>query len=337
MTDFFQLDSATQSHRLEAAGLDALSHWDLRGATLELIKHRENAVFRVEKDGWRAALRLHRHGYHSDAELRSELQWMQALTEAGITVPTVIPTGDGALFLNYTGEGLPGEMQIDLFEWVEGEPLGSVEEGVADEASVADTYRAIGELAAAVHNHAVSWRLPEGFVRHAWDAAGLAGQQPFWGQFWHLESASKSEKALLRRGRDRVYEDLGNLAKSPGTYSMIHADFVPENVMVSGDQVRLIDFDDAGFGWHLFEIATSLYFVQDEPYFDQARDALIEGYKKHRHLSDEELAMLPLFFLARSFTYVGWVHTRSETETARELAPMLLSSACGLAEEYLSN
>ena len=118
---------------------------------------------------------------------------------------------------------------------------------------------------------------------------------------------------------------------------MIHADFAPENLLVDADHVRLIDFDDAGFGWHLFEIATSLYFIMDEPFFDQARDALIEGYRRHRQLPDEQLELLPLFFLARGFTYVGWVHTRRETETAKELTPMLLEGACTLAREYLSN
>lgn len=336
MTDFFKTNPEEQAKGLEAAGRDALSQWNMEGATLDLIKHRENAVFRVAKDGFKAALRLHRHGYHSDDELRSELQWMQALSSAGIKVPNVIPAESGELFINYSADGLPGELQIDLFEWIDGEPLGSIEEGVADETEVEATYGAIGELAARVHNQAVTWELPQGFVRHAWDSEGLAGEHPFWGQFWKLESASKSETELLERGRDRVFEDLSRVAKSPGTYSMIHADFVPENVMVDGEDVRLIDFDDAGFGWHLFELATSLYFIHREPYFDQAKEALIRGYRTHRQLSDAELEMLPLHFLARSFTYIGWAHTRPETATAKEMTPMLLAWACELAEDYLN-
>ena len=34
---------------------------------------------------------------------------------------------------------------------------------------------------------------------------------------------------------------------------MINADFSAENIMVYDADVRLIDFDDAGFGRHLFE------------------------------------------------------------------------------------
>jgi len=336
MTDFFDLDVAGRVKRLEAAGRAALQHWDMADCKLHLIKYRENAVFRVDSGGLRRALRLHRYGYHSDAELLSELQWMQALAKAGINVPTIVPAESGELFVTHAADDLPGDIQVDLFEWIDGEQLGSVEAGITDAASVTETYRTIGELAAKVHNQAVSWQLPPGFARHAWDADGLAGAQPFWGQFWKIAASSKSESNLLERGRDAVFAELSQLAKSPGTYSMIHADFAPENLLVEGDQVRLIDFDDAGFGWHLFELVTSLYFIRGESYFDRAQDALIKGYREHRQLADEQLELLPLFFTARAFTYVGWVHTRHETETAQELTPMLLGAACELAEDYLS-
>ena len=63
---------------------------------------------------------------------------------------------------------------------------------------------------------------------------------------------------------------------------------------------------------------------------------MIEGYRACRSLPDEQLAYLPMFFVARGFTYVGWVHTRNETETARELTPMLVEMICGLSEDYLA-
>ena len=336
MLDFFELSPEEQVRRLERAAHHALSHWNLDGASLHLIKYRENAVFCVDKDGSKTALRLHRHGYHSDDELRSELQWMQALLQADVMVPTVVPTNSGELFLRYAADGLPGELQIDLFEWIDGEQLGSVEEGVTNEAEIDRTYGALGELAARIHNQAAHWNLPHGFVRHAWDAHGLVGEDPFWGQFWKLESASKSEIALLKRGQNRVFNDLSRLEQSSETYSMIHADFAPENILVNDANIHLIDFDDAGFGWHLFELATSLYFIQSEPYFDQAKEALVRGYRIHRQLSDEQLELLPLHLLARAFTYISWVHTRHETETARELTSTILATACELTENYLT-
>ncbi len=44
--------------------------------------------------------------------------------------------------------------------------------------------------------------------------------------------------------------------------------------MLDGDTERLIDFDDAGFGWHLFELATALYFEMEQDYFAVPRAGL---------------------------------------------------------------
>ena len=63
--------------------------------------------------------------------------------------------------------------------------------------------------------------------------------------------------------------------------------------------------------------------------------ATLEGYRTERELTAADEALLPLFYTARGFTYLGWVHTRSETETARELTPMLVELSCGVSRRYL--
>ena len=78
-----------------------------------------------------------------------------------------------------------------------------------------------------------------------------------------------------------------------------------------------------------------LYFESDAPHFEAAFEALVEGYRSVRSLPDTQLAHMPLFFAARSFTYLGWIHTRPETETARTLGPMLIDMACRAARRYL--
>ena len=279
---------------------------------------------------------MHRAGYHSDAELRSELQWMQALSADGFDVPELIPTRRGHLFDVVSHPDIPEPRQVDLFGWIDGRQLGSVEGGVeGDVETLAGTFHTIGVLAARLHNQSSRWRPPPGFTRQAWDVEGLVGEQPLWGRFWELAALSESERALMIRARDRVRADLSGLERTPRNYGLIHADFAPENLMVDGSRVRLIDFDDAGYGWHLFEIATTLYFHIGQPYFEAVERATIAGYRTERELSAADQSLLPLFYTARGFTYLGWVHTRHETETARELTPMLIELSCGVARRYL--
>lgn len=337
MTSFYSLPPESQGERLVQMARTALPHWGLEDAELEVIKMRENAVFRATTpDGRRHALRIHRHGYHSDAELRSELLWMRALEQHGIPVPEVIPSRQGELFVWMTHADVPEPRQVDLFAWVDGRQLGSSESGIAGDAEVATTFRTIGALTARMHNQAGAWQLPAGFTRHAWDTEGLVGEQPFWGRFWELAALTAGQRDLITRGRERVRRELEQQGRDPRRYSLIHSDFTPENLLVDGEYVRPIDFDDAGFGWHLFDLATTLFFHQEADYYPQARAALIEGYRSQRELSDAMLADLPLFLVARGYTYLGWVHTRQETQTARELTPVLVELVCRLTRDHLA-
>jgi Ser/Thr protein kinase RdoA (MazF antagonist) len=323
---------------MQALALMALRHWDLEVLSLAPIKVRENAVFRIDlAGGARAVLRVHRSGYHSDGELDSEFVWMRALEEAGIAVPRAIRSRHGRDFETVDIAG-SGARQIDVFEWIEGRQLGTVESGVgADGAEIAEQYHTIGRIAARMHNHTAGWQHPVGFRRHSWDAEGLVGEPPFWGRLWELAALSPGQRSLLLRARAEFADELAAYGTSPDRYGLIHADLVPENLLVVGKRVQVIDFDDAGFGWHLFELATSLYFLTGDAMYPTAREALIRGYRSERELRDEALERLPLFLAVRGTTYLGWVHTRQGSETARELTPFLVERACAVAEEYFAS
>jgi Ser/Thr protein kinase RdoA (MazF antagonist) len=331
-------ESAAFLADMQALAHTALRGWDLAVAELAPIKVRENAVFRIDlAGGGRAVLRVHRGGYHSDAELDSEFVWMRALEAAGISVPRVIRSRRGRDFEVIELPARNGTRQIDVFEWIDGRQLGSVEGGIAgDSADIVTQYRTIGAIAARMHNHALEWQCPSDFRRHAWDAEGLVGEEPFWGRFWELDGLTPGQKSLFVRARARISQGLAAYGMTPDRYGLIHADLVPENVLIDGNRVRVIDFDDAGFGWHLFELATSLYFLTADAIYTTAREALIQGYRSEREMSDETLAWLPLFLAARGTTYLGWVHTRQGSDTAREMLPFLVERACAVAEECLA-
>jgi Ser/Thr protein kinase RdoA (MazF antagonist) len=334
------LDPQAFLAEMYALARSALARWDLPATNLEAIKVRENAVFRIDLEGGgRAVLRVHRDGYHTDSALESEFAWLRALESAGIRVPRVIRSRDGRNFERVecpAASSVDSVRQVDVFEWIDGRQLGSVEGGVAgDEGAIAAQYFEIGILAARMHAHTGRWQPPPGFDRHSWDAAGLVGEAPLWGRFWELEALGPAERELLLRVRRALSLDLAAFGKSPDRYGLIHADLVPENFLIDGERICVIDFDDAGFGWHLFELATSLYFVSGENSYRAAREALIRGYRSERPLSEAAIERLPLFLAARGTTYVGWVHSRQGTETARELTPYLVERACAAAEEYL--
>ncbi len=338
MTAFADLPPAEQGARLHKLACEAVKHWPLEAVRVEPIKVRENAVYAVyTADGGRVVLRVHRLGYHTDAALHSELAWMKALAASGIEVPQPILSRRGKPFELVDGAGVPGPRQVDVFEWIEGHQLGTIEQGLSNDPEwVTRIYGIVGELAAQMHNQSSAWRPPADFERHSWCDEGLAGEAPLWGRFWELDALSATQRSLFERLRGRIVQELATYGRAPDRFGLIHADLIPENILVETNRLRIIDFDDAGFGWYLFEIATSLYFIRRETHYEVARDALVAGYRRHRSLPDEHLHMLPMFLAARGTTYLGWVHTRKGEATARELTPQLIELAVAAADDYFA-
>lgn len=319
---------------LEAAQI-ILSDWGYERCEISLIKERENAVFKIITPcKIMYALRIHRANYHNDKQLLSELQWMQALQEAEINVPQVIPTLDKHYF---THVEVMGEIrQVDLFEWIDGKQLGTIETGLGKDLDhIHFVFTKIGEIAGKLHNQSSLWQQPNEFERQAWDVDGLLGDSPNWGCFWDLGSLTEAQKNLLTKVKNRACDELIEFGYDAQRFSMIHADFSPENFLQDGDSIRLIDFDDAGMGWHLFEIVTALYFFQSDPNYSIAKEALIAGYRTNRELSEQDLNKLPLFMALRGITYLGWLHTRQTEPAAQAMAPALISECMSTVKRYI--
>lgn len=115
-------------------------------------------------------------------------------------------------------------------------------------------------------------------------------------------------------------------------YGLIHADLVRENVMVYGDKLWLIDFDDAGFGFRLFDIATTLLKNLHEPDFNQLRGALLAGYRSERPICTRQL---DLFMALRAVTYVGWVASRLNEDGSGIRNERFIETARALMSQYL--
>ncbi len=317
---------------MERLAREALAAWDLVPAELDLVSVSENFVYRVASaDGERFALRVHRPGYHTLAELESETQWTRALEQAGIGAPLAIPARNGRHYVEAGPAGCGEARFVGLTRWLEGTPLHEM--GSAAEDAGAESYRQLGALMAAMHDQAVAWQPPTGFTRHALDADGLMGDAPFWGRFWDLPRLSSAQRTLLDEARQALHRSFTAYGKSRA-YSMIHADLHAANVLVVEGRPCAIDFDDAGLGWHVYDLAVALFDELDKPSYEATRDALVAGYRSRRAFPDEDLERLPDFLLARTLALVGWLHARPEVPLHAVL-PQAIELACERATAWM--
>lgn len=269
------------------------------GAThVRLILARENAVHEIAlPDGTRAALRLHRIGYQTQASIASELWWCGELAAVGVPVATPVPSRAGNLL-----EPLATGRLASVVRWIDGTPLGTA--GVPFPEPVAvqtDRHFRIGQLLRRLHGASDGLTLPATFTRPRWDADGLVGERPFWGRFWEHPRASYAQLSALSAARAAVRDHLARLKADTG---LIHADVLRENVLFSEGYPALIDFDDSGFGYRLYDLGTVLSQNQYEPARDELRDALMAGY------GTQDVESVELFTMARTLASVGWTMPR---------------------------
>ncbi len=277
-----------------ALAAEAATHWN--GTLTRLLRDRENVVYEMALPTGRAALRLHRQGYQSGAAIGSELWWCDALARAGVPVPAALPSRSGDLLVT-----LSTGRHASAIAWLEGEALG--EAGVPFARPLRQTldlHHALGVLLRQLHRVTDGLTLPEGFSRPRWDRDGLVGETPFWGRFWDHPAASPDQRAVLIRARDALRMRLADTLDT----GLIHADVLRENVLVNSRSVSLIDFDDSGFGFRLYDLGTVLSQNLYEPAYPDIRDALMAGYGT----ADRE--MVEAFTLARTLASVGWTMPR---------------------------
>ncbi len=302
-----------------AIAQQALTLWGLEGATLTLVAQRENIVYRVydsvTEQSW--ALRIHRIRLRKKEEIISESQWMQMLDEASLSVPTPVKTLKGNLCEQIDGQW------VDLQVWLDGDTLS--------EHPTEHSYRALGNSMARLHNASDNWSPPAGFKRVAWDREGLVGHTPVWGPFWHNPSLNDQQRLLCDRFRRAAGAEL--LKRETNLdYGLIHADLVTDNVLVDGNLLHLIDFDDCGYGYRLFDLATVILRLQREPEQTALTKALIEGYWAARPL---DLKALDLFISLRACTYVGWIIPRINEPSGTERCDRFIKTACAYVEKWL--
>src|SRR5262245_19621836 len=232
--------------------------------------------------------------------------WIRALLEAGIAVPRPLRTRDGADFVEIAIDALAQRRLVGVSSWTEGEMLAKVLRHRKDTRDLEHFFGQIGRIAASMHTQSARWSIPAGFRRHALDADGLLGEAPFWGRFWEHPALTAAERTLLASMRPVLRGALDRYGRTQDTYGVIHADLHPGNWVLLGEQLTAIDFDDAGFGWHAYDVAVALFHFREAPTYSAIEAAFVRGYRSLRPMSEQTLALLPMFSLIRALAIIGW-------------------------------
>ncbi|MBL8845927.1 MAG: phosphotransferase [Hyphomicrobium zavarzinii] len=316
--------------------LDKLAAQSLRrfalppDTTPTLINISENATYRLDDPatGNRWALRIHREGYHSPTAIASELAWLSALKEASAAaVPAPIAGRDGELIQSVAIDGLPSPRNVVLFAWEAGqEPAPNDIAG----------FERLGETAAHMHGHVKAWNRPPWFERHSWTFETSLGATPHWGRWRDGMGLTPEIAAVISEAVAVIERRLARIGTSPSVFNLVHGDMRLANLLVDGDTVKVIDFDDCGFSWFLYDCATTVSFFEDAPEVPELIKAWARGYRRFGALSPEEETEIETFVMLRRILLVAWIGSHSETNLAQEMGVAYTQGTGPLCERYLS-
>ena len=300
------------------------------GVNVRLINVSENATYRIDDaaSGAKWALRVHREGYHSRTGIASELAWVTALKASGAAVtPNPIPGLDGDVIQTVAIDGLADPRNVVLFSWEEGrEPA---ENDVAG-------FEMLGETAARMHAHVQTWKPPQWFERHTWDFETALGSTPHWGRWRDGMGMTREIERVFVETVSLIGKRLEKFGKGGERFGLGHGDMRLANLLMDRGAVKVIDFDDCGFSWYLYDCATTVSFFEHRHEVPELLAAWVRGYRRVGTLSAADEAEIQTFVMLRRLLLVAWIGSHSETSLAQSMGVDYTRGTVALCERYLT-
>jgi Ser/Thr protein kinase RdoA (MazF antagonist) len=145
-----------------------------------------------------------------------------------------------------------------------------------------------------------------------------------------------AKEALFARAVDLMRRRLARFGQDSNRFGLIHLDMRLANLLIDGEEVKVIDFDDCGFSWRLYDAATTVSFFEHEPHVPDLMAAWVKGYRRIHELPAEDEAEIPTFVMLRRMILVAWIGSHSETDLAQSMGVDYTEKTAPMCEAYLS-
>ena len=175
-------------------------------------------------------------------------------------------------------------------------------------------------------------------ARPVWDCDTTLGPHALWGDWRVFVGLTPQEKELLERAERRIRAALAAYGKPRERFGLIHADMRLANLLVEGDILKLLDFDDCAYSWHLFDLAASLSFIEARSDLPDLIAAWIEGYRAAstaHPLEEADMAVISSLIMMRRLQLTAWLATRHDSDPVPALLSAWKQDTLALATRYL--
>ncbi|MBW4454626.1 MAG: phosphotransferase [Nostoc indistinguendum CM1-VF10] len=270
----------------------ALAQYGMAQEQRCFLSHSGSVTFCIKTQAKKFLLRIHRAIYTLQDDvwqrpevIESEILWLAALcNETEVVVQEPVKNLQDRWLTQVLADETGEVFYCSLLHWIDGNNLNG-------QPTPQQAYH-LGLLLARLHQHSSQWQLPQNFVRPAYDQnrlqAALSALYPAVLQ----EFISAEDYKFLEVAACQIQGMIKTLPQKQNVWGLIHADLHEGNYLLHNQEFRPIDFARCGFGYYLYDIASSLQYL-----LPTVRPAFFEGYQAIRKLPEHYLQITEGFFI----------------------------------------
>ncbi len=225
-------------------------------------------------------VRVYCHNWRTKAEIQEELNLLNVLKTHTLSISTPIPDKNGNLIQEIVApEGL---RYVVLFTFAKGEKMRFMTH---------ETCSAIGSMMAKIHTITAAKKInrinytSDVLLNKAYDKLNLFFPEDL------------NEMKYLKQISSTIAKRFETIALSEGQKGIVHLDIWYDNLSVNKvNEITIFDFDNCGNGSLILDIGyfcKQLFFIEsDKKEYETKVESFLDGYKKERNLSEEELDLI---------------------------------------------
>ena len=277
----------------------ALDEFGMRASTIELLNSTNHFNAKITVDSGSYFLKI-LDSDCTETRLKSRFQFLDFLRERELHIPVSISTVGGERFSKLFMDG--EERLAVLYDWIDGQTLGDA----TDEHSIGNR----GALLARWHVQSQQFNPPHGFDVPSWDDVCAPTSNGWLRSFLDESPIDREGLEVIHVAAERTRSIASRLPMNRHNHGLIHADFHGDNLICDGHRIWIVDCDDLGWGYFLFDIAwPALMFAKHHPDAGSFLTPFLRGYERIRPLNDQEQELLPLFLLGAGMGALEMIHS----------------------------
>ena len=273
---------------LDTTPSQAAAHWNADPASLQLVNHGINVVYRFIANDQAYYLKLTHAQLKSPAALTANWDFLLHLAKnsAPVSPPALSAGGQKVVAISQNEE-------IFLASVAQAMPGQLLTEPILPE----DTYIHWGRALAHLHNASASFQPTDPSHYLSWDNN--------WNE---IRALIDPNDHIALTEFEQVDAWFQTLSTDPPDFGLTHADFRAGNMLLCQGRITIIDFDEPVWHWYPADLARPFLELADCPLEDrrQALNWFIQGYRTLRPMDDFWVENLPWFMRMNTLGIYTW-------------------------------